>query len=139
MHLHVCFACNRNDAIAVLAKKHLERPFDKNNFGFQEAVWFLDDLSRRTGGNPGPKGGLSLWGIVGGSTDAKCFVQLLKPFFKDLLDGVDGGPLAFHHILIFTQTEELRAMTVYEVFLDRETKDLKVKTHEQMPFAAMQM
>ena len=66
-HLHVCFACDTNDGVAALARTHLarlnERPlgeWEDYDTRDQEAQWFLEALSDRTGPNPGPKGGLSI-------------------------------------------------------------------------------
>lgn len=58
VHLNVCFACDTNDAVAELAKKHMP-PDDGNH----EARWFLQTLAERTGANPRPKAGLCTWGI----------------------------------------------------------------------------
>ena len=88
VHLNVCFACDTNDAVAELAKQHMP-PEDGN----REARWFLQALAERTGANPGPKGGLSTWGIVGNYTDEDEFVETLRPFWKALLSDVDGGPV----------------------------------------------
>lgn len=71
VHIHIAFACDTNEGVAALAKKHRTSiDFGKGHgIGGHEAAAFLDDLSERTGSNPGPKGGLSLWGITGNYTD----------------------------------------------------------------------
>ena len=108
VHIHVCFACDRNDAVATLAKEHAAKlPSDAD--GEREAHWFLEDLAGRTGNNRGPKGGLSLWGIVGNYTMPEVFVETLKPFWRDLLAGVDGGPCDFEHVLVFYEREQSEA------------------------------
>lgn len=134
VHLNVCFACNTNDAVAALAKQHMP-PEDGN----REARWFLQALAERTGANPGPKGGLSTWGIVGNHTNEREFVETLQPFWKALLSGVDGGPGSFEHILVFVEHEQTERATAIEIFLaDDGLKTLTIKKHE-CPFAWMQM
>jgi len=135
VHINVCFACGKNDAVAELAKKHMP-PEDGN----REARWFLQSLAERTGFNPGPKGGLSTWGIVGNYTDEDEFVETLRPFWKALLSEVYGGPHSFEHILVFVEHEQTERATAIEIFLaDADSIDsLTVKKHE-CPFAWMQM
>lgn len=135
VHLNVCFACDTNDAVAALAKQHMP-PEDGN----REARWFLQALAERTGDNPGPKGGLSTWGIVGNHTDEDEFVETLRPFWKALLSEVDGGPCSFEHILVFVEHEQTERATAIEIFLaDGENPEtLTIKKHE-CPFAWMQM
>lgn len=153
VHLHVAFNCNSNDGVAELARQHL--PAVKAATGAEstvyqpelgpEAAWFLEDLSRRTGENPGPKGGLSLWGIVSNHTQAQVFAEVLRPFWDDLLRrGVDGGPSAHHHILVFyeeEQSEQANALEIYlhgDVWFDRDNCSLVITNHQGLPFAWMQ-
>ena len=75
VHLSVVFACDENDGVAEIAKRYLDTIGEN-----REAQWFLEDLSNRTGRNPGPKGGLSTWGIVGNYTDKDEFIETLRPF-----------------------------------------------------------
>ena len=135
VHLHVCFAAGRNDGVARLAEKHVETlPADAH-----EARWFLTDLSKRTGENPGPKGGLSLWGIVGNHTKAEEFAEILRPFWGELLSGqIEDGPCDHHHVLIFFEEEQSEAANAIEIGWDDETSEarqLVVKTHQKLPFA----
>lgn len=144
VHLSVIFSASYNDGIAELARKHLPLLVFEDGEN-REAEWFLRDLSGRTGENMGPKGGLCLWGTVGNYTRPDKFVDKLRPFWKELLSGVTGGPLSFHHILVFGEPEQTERTTAYEIFLpenedgfgDHES-DLIVKVHE-CPFAFMQM
>lgn len=137
VHIHVCFACDDNDVVAALATKH--RPAivavldDKRCF---EANWFLEDLAKRTGANHGPKGGLSLWGMVGNYTSEDKFVEVLMPFWKDLL-GIDGGPCSHEHVLIFFEREQTERTTAIEIFLEDDEETIAVKEHE-CPFTFMQ-
>lgn len=132
VHLNVCFACDTNDAVAELAKKYMP-PEDAN----REARLFLQELSERTGMNYGAKGGLSTWGMVGNHTDEDKFVDTLRPFWKALLLGVDGGPRSFEHILIFVEHEGAERATAIEIFLDQH-EALVIKKHV-CPFAWMQL
>lgn len=115
VHIHVCFACDENEGVAKLAGKHLEGVSD-----CLEAKWFLEDLSGRTGRNPGPKGGLSVWGMVGNYTDGDEFVEVLKPFWRELLDGVLNGPLDFEHIMVFVEHEQSERAFAYEIAVNQD-------------------
>lgn len=135
VHIHICFACDRNEGVAAIAKKHLPKLGE-----CIEAKWFLDDLAKRTGNNPGPKGGLSMWGIVGNHTNEEEFIEVLRPFWDDLLSGVDGGPLGFEHVLVFVEHEQTERATAFDIYCDYsdDIKTLTVKKHE-CPFSWAQM
>lgn len=142
VHLHVCFACDNNDGVAQLAKEHLHTMGEEYDKGY--ARCFLEHLSQRSGRNPGPKGGLSLWGMVAnGSGMAEKFVELLKPFWEDLLsEKGDGGPCGFEHILVFYEEEQSEAANAYELFWDDEDspdRQLIIRHHKKLPFTWMQM
>ena len=135
VHLSVVFACNKNEGVAEVAKKHLPA-IGENNV---EAQWFLEDLSKRTGPNLGPKGGLSLWGTVGNYTNADEFVNVLKPFWIALLTaGYQGGPSRFEHVIVFTEPEQSERAIAFEIFLAELEVSLIIKKHK-LPFAWMQM
>jgi hypothetical protein len=137
VHVHVSFSCDNNEGVAELAKKHLL--LASNNNYTKEATWFLKDLAIRTGSNPGPKGGMSLWGIIGNYTNVEDFVVTLKPFWVDLLTGVEDGPHSFEHILVFEEREQAERAIAYEIFLEEpDHKEFTVRKHE-LPFAWMQM
>jgi len=133
VHLHVVFACKHNDEIACLARRHLLDLSEDD----VEAKMFLESLASRCGYNPGPKGGLSLWGIVGNYTVGGDFVEVLGAFWEDLLRGDIGGPPSLRHILVFVESEQSEAMEVYEIFLNAGT--LIVQHHCNLPFCAYQM
>lgn len=133
VHISVIFACDENKGVADLAKKHLE------NLGEEchEAHWFLNNLSKRTGTNDGPKGGLSLWGTVGNHTNAEKFVEALRPFWTELLSSkTDGGPFDFEHILVFYEPEQSESANAYEISFN---KELIIKHHPNLPFCWGQM
>ena len=143
VHLSVIFSCDENEGVAELAKRHMALlPED----GPSEAKWFLEDLSKRQGQNIGPKGGLSLWGLVGNYTQAEEFVEVLRPFWNDLLNEVDGGPLGFEHVLVFYEPEQSEAASAIEIFRERsddssryEKGDLLIRHHRDLPFCWGQM
>lgn len=140
VHLSVVFATDRNESVAALAAKHRATITDTRD-GAREAGWFLDDLAARTGRNMGPKGGLSLWGTVGNYTDGHAFVEVLKPFFAELLSsGIDGGPCSHEHILVFVEQEQSEQATAFEILLADEeaAESLTVREHK-CPFSWMQM
>jgi len=102
---------------------------------------YLRALAKRTGLNPGPKGGLSLWGmVVNGDNSADDFVEELRSFWVDLLsmDGDNGGPSSFEHVLIFYQGEDADAANAYEVCWDDHyspNRQLLIKHHQRLPFS----
>lgn len=134
VHLSVVFSCNHNDEVAKIARRHLSAAGDN-----REACAFLEDLAKRTGVNPGPNGGLSLWGIVGNYTDADEFVDVLRPFWRDLLSGdyVDG-PGRDAHVIVFAEPEEAGRAIAFEVALDKATGEVVADKHT-LPFAWMQL
>ncbi len=132
VHLSVIFSCNENEPVAKIAKRHLEEVED-----CFEAQMFLKELSVRTGWNPGPKGGLSLWGITGNYTSPDHFVEKLHPFWLDLFRS-EGGPLDFEHIIVFCEPEQREYASCHEISYDEDTDKLEIKGHV-LPFAWMQM
>mgnify|MGYP001610291283 FL=1 len=143
--LSVIFACNKNGAVAELARAHIARlPTEDSPESVDEARWFLEALSQRTGDNLGPKGGLSCWGTVGNYTHVDEFVEVLKPFWIDLLHEVEGGPLEFEHVMVLYENEQAEHASAYEIFQerlegDRQFGDLIIRHHPDLPFAWMQM
>lgn len=153
VHLSVVFACDHNEPLAALAKKH--RPLlDAHEYSesLDEAKWFLDALSVRTGENLGPKGGLCTWGMVGNYTKADDFVSALCPFFLDVYRDwyVPNEPpdrsrdrigLCGHeHIIVFWENEQSEYANCIEIGLvdDRDPSALRLTMHERLPFAWMQ-
>lgn len=93
---------------------------------------------QRTGPNPGPKGGLSLWGMIGANTDVGAFCEGLKPFWAALLAGVEGGPHGFERIVVLAEVEQSEAATAYQIgWDDNESKSrrLTIKQCPNLPFA----
>lgn len=139
VHLHVAFHCTDNAPLAMLAKNCRKLI---NNEDCLEAIWFLNDLSERTGKNLGPKGGLCLWGIVGNGTYEMEFARLLEPFWKGVLEGGDDGIACDHeHILIFYEHEQKEACGAIEIFWDDEQspdRKLVFNDHQKLPFTFMQ-
>jgi hypothetical protein len=142
VHIHVCFGCDENEPVAALGKEFIERiewhrHSDTGGIhdGAREARWFLEALAERTGGNPGPKGGLSLWGMVGNYTKADVFVDILLPFWEALFERQPGGFLDHEHILVFEEAEQTERTIAFEIM--REAGAVVVKRHD-CPFAFMQ-
>jgi len=107
--------------------------------GIREAVWFLADLSKRTGSNPGPKGGLSLWGMVGNYTDAEAFVNVLRPFWADLLAVEGAEPFDYERIVVFEEREQSERASAYEIRLaGKKNGSVSVKKIDDLGFAWMQ-
>lgn len=146
VHLHACFPCDRNEPVAWLAAQHLiRRRRIRGRDGLREARWFLESLSRRRGRNPGPKGGLSLWGIVGNCTRGKSFVYALYRFWVDLLTarlpgewGL-GGPNRHDRILVFEEPEQSGRAIAWEIGLDENRQDRLVIRRHACPFSWRQM
>ena len=139
VHIHVCFACDDNSGVAELAAKHAATfPTYEQGNAIRYVRWFLDDLAKRTGGNDGPKGGLSMWGMVGNYVRVEEFCERLRPFWAELLAGVKGGPCDCEHVLVFEEREQTERAIAYEIALNEDTEELSIKRHE-CPFAWMQM
>lgn len=119
VHINVCFACDNNDAVAALAKEHLAKLNLESTYPLdREAETFLVELSARVGPNPGPRGGLSMWGMVGKYTHGDIFVNQLEPFWFDLLSKeLPGGPHNFEHVIVFTEEEGTEQAFAYEIKL----------------------
>lgn len=128
VHLHLCFSCNDNEPLAALARKHEVVGYD-----CPVANWLLRDLGQRSGTNPGPKGGLCLWGMIINGNWVEDFVTELRPFWTELLQ----TELDHEHILVFYEEEQSEAANAYEIYLDENR--LIVKHHTRLPFTWMQM
>lgn len=136
VHLIVVFACDENEGVAALAKKHLESIDPQKSDEDRDAKQFLLALSQRTGGNPGSRGGVSMWGIIGNYSSGERFSELLRPFWIDLLAGVEGGPHDFEHIIVFEEREQTEQAVAYEIMFDDPEgvgRKLIIKRHE-LPF-----
>ena len=138
VHLHVAFECDNNDHVAELAKKHRVLLMLNEENPSIEALWFLDALSARKDCNEGPKGGLSLWGIVGNYTNPMQFAEALRPFWIELLSASRESPLSFHHVVIMYEQEQSEHAGAVEVFWNedppREEGELIIKDHPGLPF-----
>lgn len=141
VHIHVAFSCCNNDGVAALARRCAE-PF-KNvplDDGTRYAKWFLDDLAERQGENPGPKGGLSQWGMVGNYTRPDEFCDALRPFWAELLSGgIDGGPCGHSRVIVFAEPEQKERAEAYEIWRDDDGEGALQIKHHVLPFAWMQM
>lgn len=135
VHLHIAFSAYENDPIAAVAKKHLAL-VEQNDDIVKEVKWFLKDASKRTGRNPGPKGGLFLWGKICNFLNAEAFIKGLSPFFLEILSTKECDPGDWERIVIFYEPEQSEAAHAYEVSLD-ETR-LAIRHFQNLPFTWMQ-
>jgi hypothetical protein len=102
--LTVTFRCDENDPLAEVARDYAPRFGDDHDSmpdGKREARYFLDDISGRTGPNPGRNGGLCVWGTIGNFTPPEVFVEALMPFFLRLW--IAGVIPLDEHVLILSQ------------------------------------
>jgi hypothetical protein len=125
--------CDDNDVLAMVAARHIGKFVDHE---CREAQLFLADLSQRTGKNPGPKGGLCLWGMVGNYTLPGKFCEALRDFWCDVYES--GVLLDFEHILVFSEPEKSGAANAHEISYNENTRELTIKFHERLPFSWMQ-
>lgn len=144
VHLHVCFNCDENRSVATLARQHLAQLPSNDPADVQTGSWhfeaqhFLNSLAGRTGPNPGPKGGLSLWGIIGKNTNVAAFCEELRPFWIALLSEIEGGPLDFNRVIVFEEREQTQAANAYQIGWDNnehEGRILVIKKYERLPFS----
>lgn len=147
VHLHVCIPVTENEPVARLAKKWLAALSEIKdiNLGCREALWFLEDLAGRTGRNPGPKGGLSLWGIVGNYTDPEEFAEFLRPFWLELLSGSDEDyPCEHERVVVLFEREQTEAAGAIEIGWDLPNAEpgverkLLIRVFEKLPFSWQQ-
>lgn len=138
VHLSVVFPCDNNDGVAGLAQKHADAVADGAP---AERLYFLQDLSDRTGENFGPKGGVSTWGIVGNYTRVDEFVESLSAFWDDLL-GQEGddwrGPLPQNRAVVFYEVEQSGRANCYEIGWDdpfSPERKMRYWHHEDLPFS----
>lgn len=146
VHIHVCFPCDNNGWVADIATKHriqYDRLLDTD--AGKTASWFLESLSTRIGANPGPKGGLSLWGMVGNYTNVEEFCEILLPFWRELLaenNSFNGSPFSFERVVVFEEQEQSNAATAYEIGWndwDSPEREIVIKKSARLPFAWGQM
>jgi len=151
VHLSVVFNCYENDSVAKLAKEYMEflgipeAPKDEwpaiSEYDCEKEIgWFLTDLSRRSGKNWGPKGGVLTWGTVSNHLDAQGFVKDLDHFWFDLLTMKDERAMcSFEHIIVFYEREQSEQANCYEIYLNPNKRsnytfeDLIFK-HHKLPF-----
>ncbi len=139
VHLHVAFNCDRNEAVAEVAREHLQWSEGLT----RESQWYLQELSQREGKNFGPKGGLLLWGLVGNATDVEQFVEELRPFWADILgERRPGLPLSHHRVVVLYEEEQTEAANAYQIGWDdpyRVDRKLEIRHFGPLPFAWNQM
>ena len=137
-HLSVIMPCDDNDIVAKIAKESL--PLLDKEFGSREADWYLEELSKRSGSNPGPKGGLSLWGMVSNHADGEAFCKTLIPFWDKVISE-EGGPLYFESVNVFYEEEQSEATIVFEIRRKGREMDgeIEIINHGCMPFQFHQM
>lgn len=151
VHIHVCFSCHENEGVAKLAGRHLDHLIqnedqitndllksDINGSWINEAKWFLDDLSKRSGRNPGPKGGLSLWGMTSNNVNVYEFCGFLRPFWHELLSEVKGGPGNTDRVVVFEEEEQSEAANAYQIGWDypwETSRILLIKEFRRLPFS----
>ena len=140
--LSVCFPCDLNEPIAQIAQSI---PADEL---CDPAQQFLRELSTRTGKNPGGKGGLCQWGIVGSGFKPLVFVQELMPFWRALLsqEGEDSSPDPASRVIVFSEKEQIDEAEAFEIgwfndsggwggSWDAEKRDRIHIRHHDLPFA----
>ena len=129
--LTVTFPCHHNDGVAALARKH------KETIDYPvEAEQFLEHVAGRSGKNPGSKGGIVSWGATGNYTNVDDFIEALRPFWTDLLCGIDGGPSEYDRILVLSQSESDDCATANEIYRREEIDPLDlIITDNECPFS----
>ena len=136
--LSVCFPCDLNEPIAQIAQSI---PADEL---CDIAQQFLRELSARSGENPGGKGGLCQWGIVGSGFSTLIFVQDLMPFWTALLsqEGEDSSPDPGSRVIVFSEKEQFNRSEAFEIgwvdengYWDAEDRDRLDIVHHLLPFA----
>lgn len=135
VRLVVSFDCADNNQVSALAWRHLNTPSFRADAS-QEAMQFLRDLIERSGGNPGTKGGMSVWSIVNNYTVPSRFVTDLTLFWKDLLQNKFGSPWSFSRVMVFSEIEGDGYASAIEIYWDDPDikRELVFKNHAMLPF-----
>ena len=80
---------------------------------------------------------------MGKDTDVATFCEALRPFWKDLLAGVEGRPLDHERVIMFEEREQ-SAPNAYEIGwnedefdrdVDLADRTLVITKHERLPFS----
>jgi hypothetical protein len=126
--LSVVFECHDHEALHPIVNACLT---EVRTSGCKEAEWYLTQLLERKGLAPGPKGGMSTWGMVGNYTSGEHFVQALAPFWFLVLAAQEGGMGQYTKIMVFVQGEDESKATAYEIFREDPEDDhsMTVKKH----------
>ncbi len=139
VHVQVSFACDDNDGVAALAGKQRAADMEES---CPEAAAFVRYLAIRSGRNIGPKGGVSVWGMIGNYTNVGKFVEVLEPFWKELLSGIEGGPCPFEHVVVLYEMEQSEKACAYEIYQETHRSQIKdglIIKHHELPFCWNQM
>ena len=135
-HISVVFSCNEKEGIITCAKDFLTKNSLDSEDGSREAKWFVEDCATGRGYVCGPKGALYTWGLVGNYTNAEKFVEVLMPFWDQLLGKAKDCGFDFEHINVFYEPEQSEQAQCYEIY--REAHDKKgailIKHHDALPF-----
>lgn len=123
--LQVSFSCWDNEFVAEVAKQHHKTLVEKfpNEWEAVSIKLFLQEASERTGKLDANKRrrGLFQWGGQWKYVEAAEFVELLKPFWLELLISSEyhftGGPLEHAHILVMSEYEATEKLIVHEIKL----------------------
>lgn len=78
---------------------------------------------------------------MGNCTSGERFCEVLRPFWGDLLNDIEGGPLDFEHIIVFTEDEQSEAPVALQIGWDDETspdRKISIERFNGLPFTWMQ-
>jgi hypothetical protein len=147
VHLLVTFPYDGPQGVVELAKRHLPPfAFHSAQTSTEHIVGqFLEYLAAGKGIDCATKGGRFAWGVVGNNTDSRQFVELLRPFWVELLGHFSppppldwDGPLYYESVLVFSEAYEVGHASLIEIRNrgDWRTRqvDLVVEQRERMPF-----
>ena len=165
VHIHVSFEAYAHDddevaaaavrCMATLAGAHPQSEEGRAKLDEcrpREVLDFLTYLAAGRRSFDGPKGSLYLWGYVGNYTDAAQFVDVLRPFWVEMLK--PDGPAEGNHIVVIYEHEQSERAYALEIYFDDHSSpylsrgqarvhppagDGLVVLEHWLPFAFMQM
>lgn len=125
---------NDQDELAAIAKRYHDILSKEGHYTgpenrkLLECNMFLADLTTRTGMAKGPKGGVVQWGIVGNWTVGDTFVEVLKPFWEEILKETVGN------VVVMAQDEQTPYVNCWVIRLDDDDELLTITEH-QLPIS----
>jgi len=147
VHLLVTFPCDGPRGVVELAQRHIPTFVNPppQTTAAHLAKQFLEFLASGKGIDCATKGGRFAWGVIGNNPKPDEFVELLRPFWIELLSHFTpppphdwDGPLYYKSILVFSEAYEVGHASLIEIRNRNDWRskvvDLVVEKRARLPF-----